>query len=100
LTRLWASDEVAKLLASPGAAPREEAVDVAQRYQLVTPVSGAIVLENRQQYREAGLEPVAPGTVPTIPEPETWALIAAALAVLAYAYARGRRRQLDASFAI
>jgi len=90
LARLWASDEVALMLRERRS--RDEAIALARRYQLVTPVSGAVVLENRQQYDAAGLEPVAPGTVPTVPEPETWALIAAVLAALAYAY---RRRLLE-----
>jgi hypothetical protein len=47
-------------------------------------VSGAVVLETKQQYDEAGLEPVPPGSVPTIPEPETWLLIIVALGVLAF----------------
>ena len=47
-----------------------------------TPVSGAVVLETKQQYDEAGLQPVPPGSVPTVPEPETWLLIIVALGVL------------------
>lgn len=85
LVRLWANDEIARLIHdSPD--HRKEAIDVAHRYQLVTPVSGAVVLESQQQYDAAGLAPVAEGTVPTIPEPEEWALIIIALLVLAYAY--------------
>lgn len=45
-------------------------------YQLVTPVSGAVVLETQQQYVPTGLTPVDPQTVPAIPEPGTWALLA------------------------
>ena len=48
---------------------------LAVRYQLVTPVSGAVVLETAEQYRAAGLEPVNPGSVPTIPEPEMMVLL-------------------------
>ncbi len=59
-----------------------DAVALASRYQLVTPVSGAVVLETQQDYAAAGLEPVAPGSVPTIPEPETWALMIVALLAL------------------
>jgi len=55
---------------------------MATAYQLVTPVSGAVVLETKEQYEAAGLEPVKPGSVPTIPEPETWAMIIVALLIL------------------
>jgi len=43
-------------------------------YQLVTPVSGAVVLETKAQYKEFGLTQADPNsvpTVPTIPEPST-----------------------------
>jgi hypothetical protein len=39
-------------------------------YQLVTPVSGAVVLETMEQFERFGLEPVDPETTPDIiPEP-------------------------------
>jgi hypothetical protein len=89
LARLWAHDEVGRLIY--GARPsREAAIDLAHRYQLVTPVTGAVVLETQQQYDAAGLTPVPEGTVPTIPEPEEWALMAIALAILLYSYRRRR----------
>jgi hypothetical protein len=91
LARLWANDEVGRLIRIGGIEARRAAVGLAQDYQLVTPVSGAVVLETRQQYRAAGLEPVPEGSVPTIPEPEEWLLIVIALAVLVYAY-RSRSR--------
>lgn len=80
LARLWAASEVSAMSGDParGAA----AVALATRYQLVTPVSGAVVLESREQYKDAGLEPVPPGSVPTIPEPETWAMIVVAMLML------------------
>ncbi|MES2351170.1 MAG: VIT domain-containing protein [Pseudomonadota bacterium] len=80
LARLWAAERVDTLSVDPK--QHDAAVALASRYQLVTPVSGAVVLETKQQYDEAGLEPVAPGSVPTIPEPETWLLIIVALSVL------------------
>jgi hypothetical protein len=46
------------------------------------------VLETQQQYDAAGLQPVPEGTVPTIPEPEEWALMLVALGVLLYMYRR------------
>jgi hypothetical protein len=90
LARLWANDEVARLLAEPGKNMTEEAVKLAARYQLVTPVSGAVVLETREQYEQAGLRPVEPGSVPTIPEPEIVLLLLVAGALLTFALFRHR----------
>lgn len=87
LVRLWARDEVERL--STGAEETStEALTLATRWQLVTPVSGAVVLETREQYEQAGLEPADPKSVPGVPEPGmvTVALLAAAAAGL------GRRR--------
>jgi hypothetical protein len=80
LTRLWAAAQVDQLAVDP--AQRDAAIALASTYQLVTPVSGAVVLETQQQYDAAGLEPVTPGSVPTIPEPETWLMIIVTLIVL------------------
>jgi hypothetical protein len=71
-----------------------ETVELGMRYPLVTPVSGAVVLETKQQYQRAGLTPSDPATVPTIPEPSTWLLVVAAFSVLACArqrHVRARR---------
>lgn len=76
LARLWAFSEIARLGASIREADKDEAIALAVRYRLVTPVSGAVVLETAQQYADSGLEPVAGDTVPRIvPEPETWMLL-------------------------
>lgn len=75
LARLWANDEVARILAPHDASLTDEAIMLAARYQLVTSVTGAVVLETKEQYRANGLEPVNPGTVPTIPEPEMAVLL-------------------------
>lgn len=83
LARLWAFDETRRLLASKTDANRDKAIKLAASYQLVTPATGAVVLETAEQYQRAGLEPVPQNSVPTIPEPEEWALmIVAALVVL------------------
>jgi len=79
LARLWALDEVRRLRAER---KPDEAVRLAARYQLVTPVSGAVVLENQEQYRATGLQPVDPQTVPAIPEPGSGALIGLGVALL------------------
>ncbi len=39
----------------------------AAQHQLVTPYSGAVVLENQQQYDRAGLKPVDAGSTPQLP---------------------------------
>ncbi len=82
LARLWANDEVARILALKDESLTDEATALAVRYQLVTPVSGAVVLETAEQYRASGLQPVDVGTVPTIPEPEMVALLTVAGAFL------------------
>ncbi|MCX6851253.1 MAG: VIT domain-containing protein [Verrucomicrobia bacterium] len=46
--------------------PADQAKRAAQ-HQLVTPYSGAVVLENQQQYDRAGLNPVDAGSTPQIP---------------------------------
>jgi len=67
IARLWAADEVRRLLAS-GAANRDAAMALGAKMQLVTAATNAVVLENRQQYQAAGLEPVNANSVPTVPE--------------------------------
>jgi len=83
LTRLWAYEEVLKQITSKD---QHKAVQMASRYQLVTPVSGAVVLENQEQYKQAKLNPADPAKVPTIPEPETWLLIIVVLLMLTWVF--------------
>jgi hypothetical protein len=63
-------------------ANRDAALALATRYRLVTPISGAVVLETRQQYDESRLTPASQTSVPTVPEPHEWALLFLACAVL------------------
>ena len=51
-----------------GPARQTEAVALAVKHQVVTPVSGAVVLETQQQYYAHGLSPVDPASVPSVPE--------------------------------
>ena len=70
VARLWANEKVSKLANSRNGKDKIKAVEIASDYHLVTPVSGAVVLENTEQYIEAGLEPVSEETSPqVIPEP-------------------------------
>lgn len=92
LARLWANDEVSRILAPRDTSLQDGAIMLAARYQLVTPVTGAVVLETEQQYRANGLKPVDAGTVPTIPEPEMVMLLIVAGAFLIWlAYMKYRK---------
>jgi hypothetical protein len=90
LARLWARDQVA------ATTDRTHALALASRYRLVTPVSGAVVLESQTQYDANGLTPADGSQVPTVPEPGTWALIA----LLALALLLARHRMQGARRAI
>ncbi|MBL6842621.1 MAG: PEP-CTERM sorting domain-containing protein [Verrucomicrobiae bacterium] len=72
IERLWAAHEVDALSASKRVS---EAIRLASKQQLVTPVTGAVVLETVEQYKEMGLTPVPVDTVPGIPEPSTMVLM-------------------------
>jgi hypothetical protein len=68
--------------------PADQAKRAAQ-HQLVTPYSGAVVLENQQQYDRAGLKPVDEGSTPQIPtlgtpEPSRILLIMIGLTALGF----------------
>lgn len=88
LSKLWANDEVGRLIANQGKGETDKAIQLAVQYQLVTPISGAVVLETEEQYRQAGLQPVNPGTVPTIPEPEMVMLLAVVAAIFLWLFYR------------
>lgn len=91
LVRLWASEEVGRLLQNN---QDKAALELAVKHQLVTPVSGAVVLETKEQYEQFGLKPVEPGSVPTIPEPEEYLLFAIVFAVLTWLAWRSKKRRL------
>ncbi|TAN35877.1 MAG: hypothetical protein EPN23_10070 [Verrucomicrobia bacterium] len=72
MVRLWAADEIKRLAHTRKQADRNRAVALAKTWQLVTEVSGAVVLETAEQYRDANLQAVDPATTPDIvPEPGT-----------------------------
>ena len=91
LARLWANEAVERLSVKHP----DEAIKLASSYQLVTSVTGAVVLETQEQYERAGLDPVSPNSVPTIPEPETWALIMVVGAVLLFVIFRHRQSRFS-----
>lgn len=90
VARLWALGEIRRLAQERQTAA---AISMAAQYQLVTPLSGAVVLENQQQYADSGLKPVDPATVPTIPEPSTWILLILGSICLVWQVRRNGRRQ-------
>ena len=71
--------------------------DLARRaalYHLVTPYSGAVVLETREQYLRAGLDPVDPNASPKIPNIVPEPSRAVLLLIAAAAMVLRRRRRL------
>lgn len=89
VVRLWAAEHLAGQGDSRGRT-REAAITLAHRLNVVTPVSGAVVLATTRDYTADGLPVPDPDAVPTVPEPETWALLI--LTVLAGAWLVKRRR--------
>ncbi len=91
VVRLWAADQLAGRGASRGKA-REAAIALAHRLNVVTSVSGAVVLEKKADYKANDLPVPDPDAVPTVPEPETWALLI--LVATAGAWCLRRQRSL------
>jgi hypothetical protein len=96
LARLWAFDRIDALMhpasrTPPSAADQKEALALAARYHLVTGVSGAVVLESQGETDAVAASESERSSVPTVPEPETWALLALVAALL-LATLRSRRR--------
>jgi hypothetical protein len=93
LARLWACDMIRALETTGKQDSLKEAMRVAKIYRLVTETTGAVVLENRADYVKAGLTPpesVESSDVPSVPEPETWALIIVSLLALAWTIRKRR----------
>jgi hypothetical protein len=87
LKRLWARDETLRLAAQRKG---DEAVKLAAKNQLVTSLTGAVVLETKEQYDRHNLKAADPMTVPTIPEPSIMSLIGIIAAM--FCYSRRKRR--------
>lgn len=83
LARVWAAAAVADEASPTGETARSV---LAANYRLVTPLSGAVVLETQAQYDAAGLTPGDPSAapqVPNIPEPATAVLVLLSLTAAA-----------------
>ncbi|MBI1320615.1 MAG: hypothetical protein GC168_16955 [Candidatus Hydrogenedens sp.] len=96
LVRLAVNDTVLGLLAGRDSEAAKEAAALAVRTRLVTPVSGAVVLERQEQYERHGLDPGenqdAVAQIPAVPEPEEWALIIIACIALVVLLVRRARQ--------
>jgi len=76
IARLWAAGEINRLTAPHRKGGKDEALKLAQDWQLVTPISGAVVLETAAQYKANNLTPANNASTPGIvPEPATWLLL-------------------------
>ena len=94
MARLAFMGDIARAGVWDMSAMTEGARDTANAMRLVTAVTGAVVLENAEQYARHGLDPSANSrSVPTIPEPEEYALMAVTCALLAVTYVRRRRQR-------
>jgi hypothetical protein len=93
VVRLWARDQVMALTGGAGQPGRKEAVKLAAAHRLVTPVTGAVVLQNKTQFDQNSLQPVQSETVPAVPEPRVWLMLALAGGLLAWVALRQRRKE-------
>jgi hypothetical protein len=96
LARLWAFDRIDALLHPASGIPataddRKAALALAREYRLVTSVSGAVVLDSQAEMDDLNGSDPNQAQVPTVPEPETWALLAL-VALLLLLAARERKR--------
>ena len=75
LARLWANDEVARILNARDDSLRGAATMLALRYQLITPVSGAVIQDSNEQFVSSDLESSAAKTYTTRGEPDVGSLL-------------------------
>lgn len=70
LAQLWANDEVARILGARDESLKEAATILALRYKLVTPTSGAVILDPPKQLDSSDLEPLRAYATNEIAEPD------------------------------
>jgi len=75
LARLWANDEVARILSSRDDSLREAAIMLALHYQVVTPTSGAVLPDNGEEFDSSDLESPPVSTLTTMAEPDFVSLL-------------------------
>lgn len=99
LARLVAYEQINELLLQN---QRIQALQIAAHFRLVTAVSGAVVLETVEQYQRQNLTPPPEADdfhIPSVPEPEEWALLligAAALLCYSLKFRSFRHKQAEA----
>lgn len=89
IARLWAAGEAVRALCGKPT-DRAAAILLARRLNVVTPVSGAVVLATDVEYEQNGLVAPSADEVPTIPEPHEWALLAIVAVLLLLLWRRRR----------
>ena len=97
LVRLWKyQDLITRLRRQPPDSP--DLADEAVAYMLVTPISGAVVLETQAQYAEAGLDDIDASQAPVhvIPEPHSLLLLLLGAAAITYTRSQRRKTQPEA----
>jgi hypothetical protein len=70
LAQLWANDEVARILGARDESLKEAATLLALRYKLVTPTSGAVIMNRAKQIYRGDLEPIETFTATEMAEPD------------------------------
>lgn len=92
IARLWANEEVLRLAGSIHVDDIRRAIDLAVTYHLVTPVSGAVVLETAAQYQQSGLSPIDAQDAPHVsPEPGTIIMLCIGGTIMIITIRRKRR---------
>jgi hypothetical protein len=70
LAQLWANDEVARIMGAQDESLKEAATILALRYKLVTPASGAAILDTPKQLYSTDLEPLRAFASTEVAEPD------------------------------
>jgi hypothetical protein len=102
IARLAFADETrVKLNESPDEASMENYVTGAVKMRIVTPATGAVVLENAEQFEQNDLDPASDlESIPTIPEPEEWALAIITIFILLSVYLLRKKRYFKGGNAV
>ena len=97
LVRLAVAKDVWKAAESSRQAERDRFAEMASAVRVITPLSGAVVLERQEQYERHGLDPERHyEAVPSVPEPEEWALSIVAVLVVLVMFHQRRKRAMGA----